>query len=331
MGNTSGQNITPNNIWPGVVTNPGSLYKWDNSVTQLVIGTLLSDVTELGYLGGVIPSSLINTLGVVFPEFRFYTQSNDMLYTQRLTYFGDISNCCLTNINHYLINNLNWITCDPLSKKPATSNYCDNIFRTYCVSNPIDTSICGIWFGGLNARYANNDLTALVLIQTVFDSVSQSNISNVFYEEVMNLYHKWGINNELFDERLTQLANNNRSKYLCSFPLQDILNMAREYTTPRICWDPNCSDVSPGRLLTKDLVARNNCTVTLCNVEMNNYVTSYKTYLDSSCSSKVKNRVSLPNVLRSFNKSTLSIPYIPYLTLTAISFGLIANSLHNSD
>jgi hypothetical protein len=326
-GNTSATSINPNTILPSVISNPGSIYKWDNTAVQIIIGTLLSGTTELAYLGSVIPQSLLDKLALAFPEFWFATQSKDYLYCQRLRYLGDVNSCCLTDTTYYLTNNNQWYTCDPLTKSPGVSNICDGVLLNYCVSNPINTSVCTTWYNGLNARYNNNESNAIILIQNIFDIVSRSNISNIFYDDVMDLYHKWNINNQLFDERLRLLSQSNRYKYLCSFPLQDIINMSNEYSTPRVCWDPNCTNASPGKILTADMVTRANCTITICNVEISKYVSSYKTYLDSSCTTKTRNQVSLTNVLRSFNKSVLDLPSIEYLTLIAVSVGLIVNSM----
>lgn len=329
-GSTSANEVPTKPILPDVVSNPGAIYKWDNSAVQLIIGSTLTVVTELGYLGGELYQTYLDKLGRVFPEFIFSSIKKDYLYCLRTRYLGDVNTCCITDIRYYLVDGRAWHTCDPLTKSPGVSNICDGALLNYCVSNPINVSVCKTWYNGLNGRYINNDLTALTLIQHVFDEVSRSDVVNLFYDNVMDLYHQWSINNELFDKRLRERAQLNRDRYRCSFPLQDIINMANEYTTPRVCWDPNCTNATPGVLLTSDLVTRANCTITICNVEILKYVTSYKTYLDSSCTSKTKNQVNLVNVLNTFNKSRLEVVSVEYLALMAISVGLVISSMRIS-
>jgi hypothetical protein len=334
MGNTSATHIPDANKITLGTYSVDTIIKWDRKYTQLVIGTDITDKTELAYMGN--PNALSFGLSVgenfmknlikTFPEFVFYID-HDYLYCNRLKYSGNISTCCISNTSFYVQNN-SYLTCDPLTKKLATSNVCDGVMYDYCANKPINISACKMWFGGMRERGLNQDPNAWAIINHFFDI---SEASNEFEDFVLDKYHEWEINNSKFDEKLKKLAPNDRLKYLCSFPMQDVINMATEYTTPRVCWDKNCTNVTAGKMLTSDWVTRKNCTLSLCNASVNYYASSYKTYLDSSCTSKIQNQANLNSVLRTFNSSKLSVLSPSDLAILLVSFGLILSSLLSND
>ncbi|CCU56258.1 entry-fusion complex component, myristylprotein [Mythimna separata entomopoxvirus 'L'] len=186
-------------------------------------------------------------------------------------------------------------TCDPRTIQVGTNNICDESMYKACILN-FNTyrylkPKCGVWLDGLYRRYQ----TSISII---------NNINNILIESCSN-----SINNDLCDIWLMAIRNSgnpvffrfadnvliaqkDKTNLKCAFPPNYIIETQNRLSTPKECWYRECAFSPNYLLLTDNIILKNNCSLSECNINIGNLDVVNATEISITCNNNTNNTVT---------------------------------------
>ncbi|BAO49416.1 poxvirus myristoylprotein [Alphaentomopoxvirus acuprea] len=162
-------------------------------------------------------------------------------------------------------------TCDPRTIQVGRSNICDNSMYKFCIQNmdPNLKNKCNVWLRGL----FNRQLLESGLISTINNIMiphCSENINNLNCDIWLSAIRQSG--NEVYFNIADNVirAQVDKSNLKCAFPPKYIIDAQSDLGVSRECWYRECAFTPNYLLLTENIIIKNNCHLTECNINIRN-------------------------------------------------------------
>lgn len=240
--------------------------------------------------------------------------------------YSDNEKCCLTTP---MTNEDNGVifSCSSDTKK-FTNTFCDEILREKCVV-PDGNVNCPVWIRASVQR--NNEVTLNLFTRYAMDHFDDP-YSKAFIIALRDFAADSNNFNEVADNILSSYSDQIKNDSLkCAFPSKNILDNEERINTPIECWYRECVITTLDKLLTKNIIKRNECVISVCDVNISKLNISNQDIL-ISCKNQFK-KTSIDIVNNPIKKDLDTNFFIPDVRNTTIPilflFGLFLVSSLN--
>lgn len=252
MGGT--QSSIQHRVWPKGTSSESFSSIFDR---RIAIPSYEEDeLLSLGTCDINIFNTMFNTNFQVFSKGQSY-------YDAERNKYSDNEECCLTtpmtNTDSGVI-----FSCSSDTKR-FTNTFCDEALRKKCI-NPDGNVNCPVW---IRASIQRNNTETINLFTTYAKKYFDDPYSKAFIIALRDFATDNNGFNDIADSILNSYSDEIKSNSLkCAFPSRDILDNEEKINTAIECWYRECVITTLDKLITKNIIRRNECVISVCDINI---------------------------------------------------------------
>lgn len=271
----------------------------------IILGNILSTLHIYEYYDRVpIGINKDDILKNLVPEFIVKNKPGGLIELERKSYLAPDSICCLHDDRYAWVDENNIIsnpsfnntlyTCHPSTIKVGENNICDNVLYNHCLiyKNTDKIGKCRVWLDGVLKRYITSNEMVNNINNYMTDQCNEDVNNHVYCKHWLSSIRKSG--NPNFEYIADLIINNqiDKKNFKCAFPPEHILN-ENNILEPYECWFRECALSENWKLLTKNIINKNNCSLTDCNISIGSLNITPDIDINAICNAAIIKRNSL--------------------------------------
>lgn len=232
--------------------------------------------------------------------------------------YSDTIKCCLIRETSYLDNGVVY-SCSNDTKN-YNNNVCDFVLRDACTNG--SSFNCKTWLRSTVQRF---DIETIKLFTEFAKTHFDHEYSNAFLVALRDFATTNNKLDAIADEIIDSYSSEIKKEFFkCAFPISEISNKEQEVFIPKECWYKECALAPIERLKTKNINNRQQCSITLCDIDIKKLNMSTQN-IQIICNNKFKEpRIDIVNnpitqdIEQIFFIPTVKNTVIPLLTLLGL-------------